>query len=163
MVQVIKDDLFNGFGRDYDVLIHGCNCFNIMGGGVAKQVAKRFPAAFEADARTMYYNDGTQLTTKELHEKLGQFSVAEVEDGRFVVNLYTQYGLSDGPDVFEYDAFERGLEAVFTFPRFADSKFGMPRIGEGLANGNMVIIRATLYAVASAHAPGRVFVYDLLR
>lgn len=37
---------------DFDVIIHGCNCQNTMGAGIAKSIKKQFPAAYDADLVT---------------------------------------------------------------------------------------------------------------
>lgn len=37
----------------FDVIVHGCNCFNMMGSGIARKIAINFPMAMDADARTL--------------------------------------------------------------------------------------------------------------
>ena len=34
---------------EFDVIVHGCNCECIMGGGIAKQIKMSFPPAYKAD------------------------------------------------------------------------------------------------------------------
>lgn len=69
----------------FDVIIHGANCFHAMGGGIAAQIAKRWPEALEADKRTAC--GGIQ--------KIGGYSCALVTTAAdsllSVVNAYTQY------------------------------------------------------------------------
>lgn len=36
----------------FDVMIHGCNCFNTMGGGIAGQISKRWPMVSAVDILT---------------------------------------------------------------------------------------------------------------
>ena len=37
---------------EFDVIVHGCNCECIMGGGIAKQIRQAFPTAYDADRGT---------------------------------------------------------------------------------------------------------------
>lgn len=120
MLQVIEGDLFL---TDAKVVVHGCNCFNTMGAGVAAMIAERCPAVFTVD----------QLTKKGDREKLGTFTYAECGSEVIVVNLYSQYTFWDKSDMFCIKAFENGLREVFA--EFSDEVIAMPAIGLGLANG----------------------------
>lgn len=114
----------------FDVLVHGCNCMNIMGAGVARQVRDVFPAAYNADKA---------YTTKS-RDMLGTYSSAVVPLfgmlGKTVtiVNAYTQFAPGGGEDVFDYDAFAAVLERLHE--AFPDKIIGMPAIGCGLAGGD---------------------------
>jgi O-acetyl-ADP-ribose deacetylase (regulator of RNase III) len=125
MLNVIKGDLL-ALGKDntFDIILHGCNCFNVMGGGIAAQIAQTFPDAHLADQETVRGDAG----------KLGTYTIGM--DGRLVIlNCYTQYGISrDGQDVFEYTAFQRVLEKIQY--RFGKWRIGLPLIGMGLAGGD---------------------------
>lgn len=113
----------------FDVIVHGCNCFNTMGGGIAREIRGRYPLAAKADASTI---SGSI-------DKLGSYTAYDT--GKFlIVNAYTQYGMSSGEDVFEYEAFAliiRKLCHIFT-----DQRIGIPYIGMGLAGGDKDIIMA---------------------
>ena len=114
----------------FDVLVHGCNCINAMGAGVARQVKETWPEAFDAD---------TKYCTRS-RSMLGTYSAANVRDaGRgycelTVVNAYTQFAPGKGEDVFDYVAFEEILERLAV--DFPDKIIGMPAIGCGLAGGD---------------------------
>ncbi len=118
---------------DFDVIVHGCNCFCAFGSGVAGQIKRRFPEAYAADCRT----------TKGDRGKLGRLSSAEVVgDGehRFtVVNAYTQYrgGRSTTPLV-DVDAVGRAMRAVRE--AYAGKRIGLPRIGAGAAGGDWAVL-----------------------
>jgi O-acetyl-ADP-ribose deacetylase (regulator of RNase III) len=125
MLKTARGDLLKmGRDRDFDVILHGCNCFNVMGGGIAAQVAQQFPDAYLADQETVRGDVG----------KLGSYTVGM--SGRLVIlNCYTQYGISrDGQDVFEYTAFQRVLDKISQ--RFGQWRIGLPLIGMGLAGGD---------------------------
>ena len=111
----------------FDAIVHGCNCFNTMGGGIAREIASRYPEAAKADRSTVSGNI----------DKLGTYTVWET--GSFcIVNAYTQYDMSTGQDVFEYEAFGvliRKLSHIF-----AGCRIGIPYIGMGLAKGDKELI-----------------------
>jgi O-acetyl-ADP-ribose deacetylase (regulator of RNase III) len=125
MLKIAKGDLLK-MGRDneFDIILHGCNCFNTMGGGIAAQIAQQFPDARLADDETVRGDPG----------KLGTYTVGM--SGRLVIlNCYTQYSMSrDGQDVFEYLAFDRVLSKISQ--RFGKWRIGLPLIGMGLAGGD---------------------------
>jgi O-acetyl-ADP-ribose deacetylase (regulator of RNase III) len=112
----------------FDVLVHGCNCFGTMGAGVARQIATLWPEALEVDRRA---------TTHD-RSMLGSYSKVLTKDENdnplVIINAYTQFGISRGEDVFEYDAFAMVLDRLAV--DFPDMVIGMPAIGCGLAGGN---------------------------
>jgi O-acetyl-ADP-ribose deacetylase (regulator of RNase III) len=116
---------------DFDIVVQGCNCFNTMGGGIAREIRERYPMAVTADNETL----------KGDYRKLGNWTTAFT--GKFlIVNAYTQYNMSQGTDVFEYTAFALILEKLtFVYP---GKRFGLPYIGMGLAGGDGRIIMPTI-------------------
>ncbi len=117
---------------DFDVVIQGCNCFNAMGGGIAREIAERYPHVAEVDAQTI----------KGDYNKLGTYTKAVVEtdtDHSFIlINAYTQFNMSTGEDVFEYVAFELILQKMLRL--LGTYSIGLPYIGMGLARGNKEVI-----------------------
>ena len=124
-MKIVTGDLLQmGKDKEFDIIIHGCNCYNTMGAGIAAQVAQQFPDARLADDETVRGDAG----------KLGTYTIGM--SGRLVIlNCYTQYGISStGNDVFEYNAFERVLDKIQY--RFGKWRIGLPLIGMGLAGGD---------------------------
>jgi len=125
-MNVVKGDLLQmGKDNEFDIIMHGCNCFCIMGGGIAAQISDQFPDARLADDETVRGDAG----------KLGTYTIGM--HGRLVIlNCYTQFRTSAGAgdDVFEYTAFERVLDKISM--RFGKWRIGLPLIGMGLAGGN---------------------------
>lgn len=123
-------------GGHFDVIVHGCNCFHAMGGGIAAEIARKYPVAEEVD----------RLTEHGSRDKLGNFSYAEVyKEGKSpftIVNGYTQHRWSGSKDVFEYEAFETLLNRLVSFLYNTYEKqgrvieVGLPKIGCGLARGD---------------------------
>lgn len=110
---------------EFDIIVHGCNCFNTMGAGIAKQIRDRYPSAWEQDQQT---ESGNIL-------KLGNFTSDMINDRFMIVNAYTQYGMSKvGEDVFEYTSFALILQKLNHL--YGTKRFGFPMIGMGLAGGD---------------------------
>lgn len=113
----------------FDVIIHGCNCFNNMGSGIAKQIKKEFPEAWQAD----------QETEKGSRDKLGDWTVAQYPEHQeypdlIVINLYTQFDYGyDGKDRLDYEALEYGFRWI---DEYYEGNVGIPLIGCGLAGGD---------------------------
>ena len=52
-MKLIKGDLIQlAKNGEFDVIIHGCNCFCTMGAGIAKTIKDIFPEAYKADLNT---------------------------------------------------------------------------------------------------------------
>lgn len=137
-MKVVKGDLLQmGKDNEFDIIMQGCNCFNVMGSGIAAQIKVQFPDAELADNETVRGDPG----------KLGSYTIGM--HGRLVIlNCYTQYGTAShaGMDVFEYTAFERVLSKIVQ--RFGKYRIGLPLIGMGLAGGDPARIMPLIEAFA---------------
>jgi O-acetyl-ADP-ribose deacetylase (regulator of RNase III) len=127
---------------EFDIIVHGCNCLNTMGSGIAREIRERYPKAYDADT----------LATEQWKKpvaKLGNFSTyATVGKGKpfIIVNAYTQVNFAPrGVDHFEYESFYLILKKLQTL---GPAKFGFPYIGMGLAGGDATRIIAMLEAFA---------------
>lgn len=109
---------------EFDVIVHGANCFCVMGAGIAAQIAFVFPEAYEADKATVSGD----------WSKLGTTSEVIVRD-LVVVNGYTQY--TPGRSV-DYDAISRVFREVAK--RHTGKRIGIPKIGAGIAGGDWEVI-----------------------
>ncbi|WP_136678720.1 macro domain-containing protein [Neptunomonas sp. XY-337] len=117
---------------EFDVIVHGCNCFCAMGAGIAAAIKQAFPEAHQADL----------ATAEGQRAKLGTYSSAQVQCGTHqvvVVNAYTQYHWRGRGVLADYTA----IEQVFTAIKrdFAGARIGYPLIGAGLAGGDWQRIR----------------------
>ena len=122
---------------EFDIIVQGCNCFNTMGGGIAREIRERYPMAAIVDNETL----------KGDYNKLGNYTTAFT--GKFlIVNAYTQYNMSRGTDVFEYVAFDLILQKLAH--EYPMARFGFPYIGMGLAGGDKDTIMELLEYFASA-------------
>ena len=129
----IKGDLIQlALDGEFDVIIHGCNCFCAMGAGIAVQIRETFPKAYEADLDT---GSGDR-------KKLGTYSWALINNRKnpiVVVNAYTQFDYDGEGILADYGA----IREVFTRLKedFPGKRFGYPKIGAGLAGGDWQTIR----------------------
>lgn len=112
----------------FDVIVHGCNCFCTMGSGIANNIRIMWPGAYATDKETPLGD----------YNKLGTFSkYTTVEQNRTltIINAYTQYNTSSQPRcLFEYTAFELILQKLTHL--FPTSHIAFPMIGAGLAGGD---------------------------
>ena len=120
---------------DFNVIVQGCNCFNTMGGGIAREIRERYPMCAEID----------RLTESGEYMKLGNWT--EFDQGTFLIlNAYTQYNMSTGEDVFEYAAFMLIIQKIIH--QFGDKRIGLPYIGMGLAGGDKELILSQIEYLA---------------
>ncbi|WP_422047828.1 macro domain-containing protein [Shimia sp.] len=135
-MQVIEGDLIAlTKSGQFDVMVHGCNCFCTMGAGIAKAIAAEFPEALNADRKT---DEGSR-------EKLGSYSVANVafQDHSFhIVNAYTQFNFRGPQPRVSYEAVADVFARIAS--EFAGHRIGYPLIGAGLAGGDWSIIAPSI-------------------
>jgi len=123
----------------FDVVVQGCNCFNTMGGGIAREIKTRYPHVAAVDAATVRgdYNKLGNWTSESVETEIQQ------GDQFDIINAYTQYDMSTGEDVFEYAAFALILQKLaHCYPD--GTRYGFPYIGMGLAKGDSVLIISML-------------------
>lgn len=131
MISILQDtDILK---VETEAIVHQCNCFGVMGGGVAKIIREKYPEVYDTD-----------LTTKNgCHEKLGTFSCVKTSDGKMVYNLYSQYRYGVDKRHTDYEAFYNGITAV----RGHLQSLGIKRVampynigcGKGGASWNIII------------------------
>lgn len=122
----------------FDIILHGANCWNTMKSGIAGEIARRYPEVVAVD----------NLTKKGYLPKLGSISVAGVIRPQFqfaVVNLYTQfnYGRDKNTLYVNYEAVRSSLIALrerLEYSGFDQVRIGYPKVGCGLANGDWQIV-----------------------
>jgi O-acetyl-ADP-ribose deacetylase (regulator of RNase III) len=131
-MNIVKGDLIKlAIAGEFDVIIHGCNCFCTMGAGIARAIRSEFPEAFMAD----------QATEKGDKTKLGGFSHADIERNGHsitVINAYTQFNYSGKGVKADYNAIKIVFRKVKS--QFSGRRIGYPLIGAGLAGGDWKLI-----------------------
>lgn len=137
MKTVIGDLLEMGKNGDFDVIVHGCNCFNTFGAGIAKQIKEIFPIAYKVDC----------MSKSGDKDKLGTISTVFINlpSGKIlvIINAYIQYDFRGDGVLIDYDALRncfKEIKELFT----DDTKIGYPKIGAGLARGDWNIISSII-------------------
>jgi O-acetyl-ADP-ribose deacetylase (regulator of RNase III) len=117
---------------EFEVIAHGCNCFCVMGAGIAEQMKN----VFDANNPEKFYLEGN-LYIADIN-KLGQidFSPVLIPKGMInLVNCYTQYAPGRNLD---YAALELCLKKISH--QFKSYSIGLPKIGCGIAGGDWEIV-----------------------
>lgn len=133
MMKIIKGNLLDLAEQgEFDIIVHGCNCFHTMGSGIAKQIKDRWPNVYDIDVL---------FSVKGDKEKLGCYTHAKANDNLTVINAYTQYDFS-GSLRGEVDVDYGAIRKVFRLIKrnHIGRKIGYPRIGAGLAGGDWAVI-----------------------
>lgn len=130
----------------FDIIVQGCNCYNTMNSGLAKEIKARYPEVAVCD----------QKTSSGDYNKLGNFTASGTIFNRghnfIIVNAYTQFDYGrDGKDRFEYNAFDLIMQKLAY--RWGHSNFGFPMIGCGLAGGDEKRIITKIRGFAETIAP----------
>jgi len=120
-------------------IAHCCNTMNVMGAGIAKSIADRYPEAKKADDEA----------TKAGLNTLGEFSFADIKidnqrNGN-IFNLYTQEGVGFGREV-NYEALYRNLLLLRNKLNYLNERcLGIPHgMSSGLAGGSWKIVYAMI-------------------
>lgn len=141
----------------FDVICHGCNCFCVMGSGLAPQMAKafgahKFPMEEEGlagsinklgciDHETVWINKKTQVVLTDIqmvpHEAKDYYQLE-------VVNCYSQFGF--GRNHKEGSVAPLDYEALALCLRkmnhtFEGEHIGLPQIGCHLAGGDWNVVK----------------------
>lgn len=129
-MNIIYGDLLDLFDDgNFDAIGHGCNCFCTMGSGIAGQINRRYPNAYNVDKETI----------KGDINKLGGYTYTDWYKGGRIYNLYTQYDFGgDGKVYLNYDALRLCMFKLNSLEK--SKKIGLPLIGCGLAGGDEVAV-----------------------
>ena len=123
---------------EFDLIVHGANCFHTMGSGIAKEIRARYPQVYKVDC---------EHSDKGDKEKLGTYTGISIDSNshRFIVlNGYTQFEYGyEGKDRCDYDAIKllfKTIKEDFSNILDVDVRIGYPKIGCGLAGGDWDLV-----------------------
>lgn len=133
----------------FEYVIHGCNCQNAMGSGVAKTVRDKYPKAYAADMSTQK-GDLDKLghfTHAYIDAKVGSMGphtrgLKKLTEGFTIINAYTQSVYwNQGPGIInlDYDALKRVFKAIklcYDTNPAGVSRFAIPKIGAVRGGGD---------------------------
>ena len=138
----------------FDVITHGCNCWNQMGAGIAVAMKQNFSCDKFPMEHPNYRGDINKLGTIDYRIisleidksiKIGNLNLlAPVFGTLAVVNSYTQYRYGrNHPDgvqkPVDYDAITLCMRKINHI--FKGKSIGLPKIGCGLAGGEWSVVR----------------------
>ena len=113
------------------VIAHGCNCYGVMGAGVALAVREKYPKAFHDYVKVCnrYYDNPQDL--------LGEVNLVRVSDDILIANCFTQLDFGGRKRHVDYSAVARCFEKLAS----ADlEELHIPKIGAGLAGGDWKVL-----------------------
>lgn len=149
MVTEIKGDLIKlAKSGAFDVIVHGCNCFQNMGGGIALQMAEHFDADRADSIEHSILNDPAINSESNNIELLGNvnwfnpfkdFEVLDCPENLTVVNAYTQYEPGKNLDAFALTLCLRKINHIFK-----GKHIGLPQIGCGIAGGDWAFVSTVI-------------------
>lgn len=150
-IEIIHDDLVQAAyscPENFFAIAHGCNCEKTMGAGIARQIAKTFPAAAKADRDTHDVNRPGSITYAYCKTAVKPAEGYDSSD-ILVVNMYTQETYARPGDTeppfklrhlkTAFGAFTclaRNLPVAYKRRWIDYPRIGIPRIGCGLGGGN---------------------------
>lgn len=104
------------------VILHGVNCQNVMGSGVAKAIKTKWPKVYDAF-----------ISTQKKDRILGHTNIIKLDENLWVFNCFTQvyYG-RDGERYASLEGISEAVEKGFIFAKINKLPIFMPKIGCGL-------------------------------
>lgn len=109
-----------------DILIHLVNIAGVMGAGIAKQIAEKYPLAERDYIKICVENNNS-------YEKLKGKVDLTFENGKYIASIFSQ----DKNFNTDYEAMRQALELVKGFAKQEKLSIALPYgIGCGIANGD---------------------------
>jgi len=124
---------------DYQIICHQTNCKGVMGAGLAKDIALRYPK--------VYHRNKDYCHTKKA---LGTILPVQIAPGKTCVNIYGQENYGWEKRCYtNYEALKKALDTLADRINNAnvpyESKIAFPkRMGCGLAGGEWAKVRALI-------------------
>lgn len=121
---------------NFDVIAHGCNCFNVMGAGIALQMRNVFNCNILDDLEHTVIQEDEEASNIELLGTISWFRPHEsfsinCPKDLVAINAYTQY--QPGPNL-DYEALTLCMRKINHI--FKGKHIGLPQIGAGIAGGD---------------------------
>ncbi len=158
-MKVISGNLLS---NQHGILVHGCNCQGVMGGGIAASIRSQYPEVYARYAEK-YHRTGLPLGDVQLvwnPQLAAQFGAAarshlstadqasDLPKHLVVANAMTQEFYGRDPDVVyvDYDAVFSAFARIRLLARDTSLPVRFPLIGAGLANGDWRTIQNAIKA-----------------
>lgn len=114
------------------IIVHGCNCFGVMGAGVAKAIKETYPIVY-----IDYITRG-----RSIGYKLGDVIETVISDKLIICSALTQmnYGRDRNIIYVDYNAINTAFIHINRLALRTGLDVKFPLIGSGLGNGDPSII-----------------------
>lgn len=141
------------------ILVHGCNCQGVMGGGVALAVRETYPEAFEryrqhqthvgltlGDVVFAWNLKGTSYLGAAKQVLPSNSYSSGMPQEVIVANALTQFNYGRDPQVryVDYDAVAAAFSRVKLVAQVTGLPVCFPMLGAGLANGDWRVIEGVI-------------------
>tara|TARA_R110000772_G_scaffold249530_2_gene363901 strand:+ start:58352 stop:58843 length:492 start_codon:yes stop_codon:yes gene_type:complete len=159
MIKEIKGDAVQMLlDKQVNYLIHCANCQVKMGSGIALQIKKKIPQAYEADVE---FDKRFHRDRLDGINKLGLTTFGKIGSNHGVINIYGQYEPQQTGRAVNYEALAKGFDSV------AKLVFGYPTeticlpklLGCDRAGGDWRIVRSML-DVYFGDIPNEVYIVE---
>lgn len=115
-----------------EVIAHQVNCMAVYNAGLAKQIRSAHPAAYQSYMRMFDRIESN-------NDLLGKVDIAKVDNGKYVANIFGQYGYGRDKRYTNYGALSKGLEYLAHVGKKYKRSIAIPHgVGCGLAGGDLV-------------------------
>jgi O-acetyl-ADP-ribose deacetylase (regulator of RNase III) len=139
------------------ILLHGCNMQGKMNSGVAKEVNKKFPYAYEKYKYDL--NHGFSLGSVSWW--YGQPNI--MKNFAIASGITQEFYGTDGRRYVNYEAIYKVMHETFRVAYTAGMDVHMPKIGSGLGGGDWDIIETIIKTTAkiSSFDSDKIFIWEL--
>lgn len=143
--EIYGDIIKLSLDKQFDVIVHGCNCMSIMKAGIAAQMSKTFNTnkykqeLIGPDINKLgniEYEDFAISNSTFFNINYGETNLQGDEFILSVVNAYTQIKPGKFLDIEALKICLRKINIIF-----AGNHIGLPQIGCGIAGGDWQIVK----------------------
>jgi O-acetyl-ADP-ribose deacetylase (regulator of RNase III) len=129
MIKVVDGDIL--LAKE-EIIGQQVNCMSVMGSGLAKQIRAKHSNVYTE------YKLFCELYDEPI-ERLGKVNFVEIEEGKYIANLFGQieYGRNKSVQYTDYKGLYQALKMLKHVAKFNEMSVALPyNIGCGLANGD---------------------------
>lgn len=132
MIKINKGDILQ---VQSGLILHGCNTKGVMGAGIAKQIAAKYPIVYSRYAGYCDVWDNI----------LGECLFVNISPELTIGNLFTQDSYGRDPNIryVSYDAVDNCFKKIHSIYN-ENTPIHFPKIGAGLANGDWNVIQSII-------------------